>query len=290
MRERLRDLRFGGLEMTAVDELLHLCQRVGPRCGAEHRQQRHAADARHALRRVDGLENCASFTLHTPPCSLLCNMAPGEASIIYSCFYSSGRDYSDGTRGAMTMKCTQVQGSIYAVVASSLLAVVREPDATARVRHSAACRRGRAEEATARLSSGSRASRTRRRSCSIRGRSPSRTHACSSSILRCTTSRNSAGADGCRSQLLDRKTLATIRTRTCSTPRAASSNGRYFDALIRHVALESVPESQRTRYGLVVKRADLRTFPAPLRGIQLRGRSRHRSLPGKRACFPARPW
>ena len=39
-----------------------------------------------------------------------------------------------------------------------------------------------------------------------------------------------------------------------------------FDELIRNVALETVPESQRTRYGLAVKRADLRTFPAPLRG------------------------
>lgn len=39
-----------------------------------------------------------------------------------------------------------------------------------------------------------------------------------------------------------------------------------FDALMRNVALETVPESQPTRYGLVVKRADLRTFPAPLRG------------------------
>jgi cell wall-associated NlpC family hydrolase len=39
-----------------------------------------------------------------------------------------------------------------------------------------------------------------------------------------------------------------------------------FDELIRNAALETVPESQRTRYGLAVKRADLRTFPAPLRG------------------------
>jgi hypothetical protein len=38
-----------------------------------------------------------------------------------------------------------------------------------------------------------------------------------------------------------------------------------LDALMESMALESVPESQRTRYGLVVKRADLRTFPTPLR-------------------------
>jgi hypothetical protein len=38
-----------------------------------------------------------------------------------------------------------------------------------------------------------------------------------------------------------------------------------FDELLRNVALEAVPDSQQTRYGLVVKRADLRTFPALLR-------------------------
>jgi len=41
-----------------------------------------------------------------------------------------------------------------------------------------------------------------------------------------------------------------------------------FDELIRNAALETVPESQRTRYGLVVKRADLRTFPALVRGYR----------------------
>jgi len=38
-----------------------------------------------------------------------------------------------------------------------------------------------------------------------------------------------------------------------------------FDALMHNVALESVPANQRTRYGLVVKRADLRTFPSAMR-------------------------
>jgi len=46
------------------------------------------------------------------------------------------------------------------------------------------------------------------------------------------------------------------------------AEGRKFDksqldALMQSMALESVPESQRTRFGLVVKRADLRTFPTP---------------------------
>ncbi|HEU5133704.1 MAG TPA: SH3 domain-containing protein [Steroidobacteraceae bacterium] len=38
-----------------------------------------------------------------------------------------------------------------------------------------------------------------------------------------------------------------------------------FDILMHGMALESVPQSQPTRFGLVVKRADLRTFPSSLR-------------------------
>jgi hypothetical protein len=41
-----------------------------------------------------------------------------------------------------------------------------------------------------------------------------------------------------------------------------------FDKLMHNLALESVPASQPTRYGLVVNRADLRTFPAPLRAFR----------------------
>jgi hypothetical protein len=41
-----------------------------------------------------------------------------------------------------------------------------------------------------------------------------------------------------------------------------------FDTLMHGVALESLPENQRTRYGLVVARADLRTFPSPMRGYR----------------------
>jgi cell wall-associated NlpC family hydrolase len=40
-----------------------------------------------------------------------------------------------------------------------------------------------------------------------------------------------------------------------------------FDGLMHSVALEAVPETQPTRYGLVVKRADLRTFPSPQRAF-----------------------
>ena len=40
-----------------------------------------------------------------------------------------------------------------------------------------------------------------------------------------------------------------------------------FDGLMHSVALEAVPETRPTRYGLVVKRADLRTFPSPLRAF-----------------------
>jgi cell wall-associated NlpC family hydrolase len=38
-----------------------------------------------------------------------------------------------------------------------------------------------------------------------------------------------------------------------------------LDALMTSTALDSVPESQPTRYGLAVKRADLRTFPTAMR-------------------------
>ena len=56
-----------------------------------------------------------------------------------------------------------------------------------------------------------------------------------------------------------------------------------FDALMHGIALESVSENQRARYGLVVRRADLRTFPVTDARIQIRGRPGHRSLPGERA-------
>jgi hypothetical protein len=39
-----------------------------------------------------------------------------------------------------------------------------------------------------------------------------------------------------------------------------------FDALINDTALENIPPSQPTRFGLVVQRADLRSFPSTLRG------------------------
>jgi hypothetical protein len=41
-----------------------------------------------------------------------------------------------------------------------------------------------------------------------------------------------------------------------------------LDELLRNAALESIPERQNTRYGLIVKRADLRTFPALLRAYR----------------------
>jgi cell wall-associated NlpC family hydrolase len=41
-----------------------------------------------------------------------------------------------------------------------------------------------------------------------------------------------------------------------------------FEALTQSVALESVPQMQSTRFGLVVKRADLRTFPSQMRAYK----------------------
>lgn len=40
---------------------------------------------------------------------------------------------------------------------------------------------------------------------------------------------------------------------------------RSFDRLMANLALKSIPDSQVTRYGMVVRRADLRTFPTRLR-------------------------
>ena len=44
-----------------------------------------------------------------------------------------------------------------------------------------------------------------------------------------------------------------------------------IDALIDNLALAAIPETQTTRYGLVVRRADLRTFPTTLRVFSTRG-------------------
>ncbi len=41
-----------------------------------------------------------------------------------------------------------------------------------------------------------------------------------------------------------------------------------FDTLMHNVALDSVPDGQRTRYGLAVHRADLRTFPTWMRAFR----------------------
>lgn len=44
-----------------------------------------------------------------------------------------------------------------------------------------------------------------------------------------------------------------------------------LDALVDSLALDAIPDTQRTRYGLVVRRADLRTFPTRLRVFSARG-------------------
>jgi cell wall-associated NlpC family hydrolase len=44
-----------------------------------------------------------------------------------------------------------------------------------------------------------------------------------------------------------------------------------IDALIEALALSTVPEQQPTRYGLIVRRADLRTFPTSQRAFSRRG-------------------
>ncbi len=61
-----------------------------------------------------------------------------------------------------------------------------------------------------------------------------------------------------------------------------------YDALLQGVALDSVPESQRTRYGLVVKRADLRTFPTMMRAYKSRA-DRDIDRFQESALFPGAP-
>ncbi len=61
-----------------------------------------------------------------------------------------------------------------------------------------------------------------------------------------------------------------------------------YDALLQGVALDSVPESQRTRYGLVVKRADLRTFPTTMRAYKSRA-DRDIDRFQESALFPGAP-
>jgi hypothetical protein len=60
-----------------------------------------------------------------------------------------------------------------------------------------------------------------------------------------------------------------------------------LDALADNLALAAVPETTPTRYGLVVHRADLRTFPSPLRAYS---RSDDHDIDRfrKAPCFPAR--
>ena len=53
--------------------------------------------------------------------------------------------------------------------------------------------------------------------------------------------------------------------RRCSTIRVASLPASTLDDLMSSLALESFTDRQRTRYGLVVRRADLRTFPTLMR-------------------------
>ena len=44
-----------------------------------------------------------------------------------------------------------------------------------------------------------------------------------------------------------------------------------LDAIVDNLALDAIPQQEPTRYGLVVQRADLRTFPTDLRAFSIRG-------------------
>ena len=58
--------------------------------------------------------------------------------------------------------------------------------------------------------------------------------------------------------------LSTRPTQVLHDITGNSIADKAIDALVDNLALSAVPESQRTRYGLVVHRADLRTFPTNL--------------------------
>jgi hypothetical protein len=63
---------------------------------------------------------------------------------------------------------------------------------------------------------------------------------------------------------------------------------RMIDALVDNLALSAIPESEPTRYGLIVHRADLRTFPSALRAYS---RSDDRDIDRfqETALFPGTP-
>lgn len=65
-------------------------------------------------------------------------------------------------------------------------------------------------------------------------------------------------------------------------------DGRTIDGLIESLALDAIPPTQPTRYGLVVHRADLRTFPTSLRVFSTRGDTDIDRFQ-ETALFPATP-
>ena len=74
---------------------------------------------------------------------------------------------------------------------------------------------------------------------------------------------------------LDAGAVRTLISRLSSHPDEPMFDGEgrviertTFDALMNNAALDAVPENVRTRYGLIVKRADLRTFPSSQRAYR----------------------
>lgn len=65
--------------------------------------------------------------------------------------------------------------------------------------------------------------------------------------------------------------LSARPTRALFDERGNELSAAQLDALATSLSLEKIPEAQPTRHGLVVKRADLRTFPTELRAFSTRG-------------------
>ena len=126
--------------------------------------------------------------------------------------------------------------------------------------------------------------RHRRRSGSSSIPMPSRrrTRDWNSSIRRCTTS--SACRRAVRAALVRGwiEELSAGRTNRSSTS-GAGLRAAALDSLVESAALDAIPESAATRYGMIVRRADLRSFPTRTRVFRPSGRHRHRSLSGERA-------
>jgi cell wall-associated NlpC family hydrolase len=65
--------------------------------------------------------------------------------------------------------------------------------------------------------------------------------------------------------------LSARPARTLFDERGREVSATALDRLVANLSLDTIPDTQRTRFGMVVRRADLRTFPSRLRVFSSRG-------------------